>query len=1055
MCRLSVKSVPANDAHDVRSQSMRSKLLSLHIVHTILHNQIAVFTSPLATIKSTDKDEPTPFVQAIKQYLCISLSRNGASSVAKVFEVSCEIFWLMLKNLRMMLKKEVEVFLKEIYLAILEKRAAPTFQKQYILSIFRRLGTDPRALIEIYLNYDCDRTALDNMFERVVEHLSRISSTPVPITAQQQHAYQEQQSKSANGMLDWQYRGTLPPSLATTAINANKEGDEAYPPEFAMKQQALEALVEVLRSLVRWSQSSISTAAPSMHDQGSESRVSLEDMRESIDTRATTLSSPMPDGDSGTATPIAEDDPSQLEREKQRKTAMTNAVRQFNFKPKRGLPVLLKEGIIPKDEPMDIARFLITNPGINKATLGEFLGEGDPYHVAIMHAFVDIMDFRQTRFVDALRRFLQSFRLPGEAQKIDRFMMKFAERYCNGNPKAFANAETAYVLSYSVIMLNTDQHSSNIKGNRMTHEDFIKNNRGINDGGDLPKEYLIGIFDEIAHNEIVLVQERETAANLGILPQQKEGFASVLGNALTGRDLRAEASAQASQEIASKTEDLYKSLFRSQRKKMAVSKFIPATSVKHVGPMFLVTWTPFLTALSVPAQETNNMEMVKLCMEGLKLAIKISCTYDLEDPRQAFVASLARFTNLYNLVEMKAKNLEALKVLIEVANEEGNLLKDSWREILTCISQLDRFQLISTGVDEGVVPDMLRTNSGPRTPSGSKGRLQVPTRTRQKSNAGHSHYASDIAEESRSTDMVRSVDRVFTNTANLSGDAIVYFVSALTQVSWQEIQSSGNSGSPRMYSLQKLVEISGYNMTRVRFEWTNIWSVLGQHFIQVGCHTNVNVVEFALNALRQLSMRFMEIPELPGFKFQKDFLKPFEHIIGNTTVIKVKELVLLSLIQMIQARGQNIRSGWRTMFGVFTVAAKEPFEGIVSLAYENVTQVYNTRFGIVISQGAFADLIVCFTQFAKNMKFQKKSLQAIETLKSSVPKMLRTPECPLSKRTDPSKLDPSQSEDLPKQPSQQTQEEQFWFPVLFAFHDVLMTGEDLEVRSRYPYPPFR
>lgn len=32
--------------------------------------------------------------------------------------------------------------------------------------------------------------------------------------------------------------------------------------------------------------------------------------------------------------------------------------------------------------------------------------------------------------------------------------------------------------------------------------------------------------------------------------------------------------------------------------------------------------------------------------------------------------------------------------------------------------------------------------------------------------------------------------------------------------------------------------------------------------------------------------------------------------------------------------------------------------------------------------------------------------------------------------------------------SRQTQEEQYWFPVLFAFHDVLMTGEDLEVRSQ-------
>jgi brefeldin A-inhibited guanine nucleotide-exchange protein len=117
------------------------------------------------------------------------------------------------------------------------------------------------------------------------------------------------------------------------------------------------------------------------------------------------------------------------------------------------------------------------------------------------------------------------------------------------------------------------------------------------------------------------------------------------------------------------------------------------------------------------------------------------------------------------------------------------------------------------------------------------------------------------------------------------------------------------------------------------------------------------------------------------------------------------------------------------------------------LAFENVTQVYNTRFGVVISQGAFADLIVCLTEFSKNYKFQKKSLQAIELLKSSVPKMLRTPECSLSARAGFLKSSEKGSS-IPKQPSRQTQEEQFWFPVLFAFHDVLMTGEDLEVRSR-------
>ncbi|KAL6708117.1 guanine nucleotide exchange protein for ADP-robosylation factor [Coniothyrium glycines] len=1044
MCRLSTKGLAVDHAQDVRSQGMRSKLLSLHMIHTILFNNIAVFVSPYATIRSGSGDEPTSFIQAVKQYLCLSLSRNGASSVKQVFEVACEIFWQMLKYLRISLKKEVEVFLKEIYLATLDKRSAPAFQKQYILTIFGRLAADPRALVEIYLNYDCERTALDNMFQRVVEHLSKISSNPVTITPMQQQAYQDYREKQSRQM-DWQSRGTLPPSLTTTSMNTSHEADHAYPQEYAMKQESLEGLVEILRSLVNWAQQSLPESGKANN---MELRPSLDDLRVSIDTR-NIAESPHVGVDSGTVTPLAEDDYGQLEKAKQRKTALTNALRQFNYKPKRGLKTLISEGFIASDRPEDIARFFLDNDQLDKAMLGEFLGEGDPANIAIMHAFVDLMDFTKTRFTDALRRFLQSFRLPGEAQKIDRFMLKFAERYITGNPNAYANADTAYVLSYSVIMLNVDQHSKKMKGPRMTPEDFIKNNRGINDNADLPEEYLRGIFDEISQNEIVLNTEQEAAADKGLVTQQPTGSLASIGQVLTGgaRDLQREAIQQASEAMANKTEQLYKQLLRAQRRSntsLPVSRFIPATSSKHVGPMFEVTWMPILTALSSQAQD-HNIEVVRLCIEGIKLAIRISCLFDLESSRQAFVSFLARFTNLYNLSEMKARNMEALKTLIDIAHTEGNLLRESWREVLTCVSQLDRFQLISAGIDERAVPDVLKSNA---SSTSSRKNLNVSgNRRRPTSQASTMNFQADVAEESRSTDIVRGVDRIFTNSANLSGEAIVDFVKALTQVSWQEIQSSGQSESPRTYSLQKLVEISGYNMTRVRFEWTNIWQVLGTHFNEVGCHTNTNVVYFALNSLRQLSMKFMEIEELPGFKFQKDFLKPFEHIINNASVVSVKDMVLRCLIQMIQARGENIRSGWKTMFGVFTVAAREPYEGIVNLAFENVTQVYNTRFGVVISQGAFADLIVCLTEFSKNFKFQKKSLQAIELLKSSVPKMLRTPECSLSARAGYLK-DSEKGSSIPKQPSRQTQEEQFWFPVLFAFHDVLMTGEDLEVRSR-------
>jgi len=104
MCRLSTKILPQEQIQDMKNQNMRSKLVSLAIIRTLLNNNMEVFTSPLVTIRSSVNNEPTSFGQAINQYLRLSVSRNGASSVRQVFETTCEIFWLMLKDMRVMLK---------------------------------------------------------------------------------------------------------------------------------------------------------------------------------------------------------------------------------------------------------------------------------------------------------------------------------------------------------------------------------------------------------------------------------------------------------------------------------------------------------------------------------------------------------------------------------------------------------------------------------------------------------------------------------------------------------------------------------------------------------------------------------------------------------------------------------------------------------------------------------------------------------------------------------------------------------------------------------------
>jgi brefeldin A-inhibited guanine nucleotide-exchange protein len=151
---------------------------------------------------------------------------------------------------------------------------------------------------------------------------------------------------------------------------------------------------------------------------------------------------------------------------------------------------------------------------------------------------------------------------------------------------------------------------------------------------------------------------------------------------------------------------------------------------------------------------------------------------------------------------------------------------------------------------------------------------------------------------------------------------------------------------------------------------------------------------------------------------------------------------------MIQARVQNMRSGWRTMFGVFSAASKvltgthllklftmalilSSPERIANSAFEIVTRVNKDHFATIVRHGSFADLTFCITEFSKVSKYQKLSLLAIGMLRGVIPVMLSSPECAIG---------------LEGQSPSEEAMMRFWFPVLFGFYDIIMNGEDLEVR---------
>lgn len=102
------------------------------------------------------------------------------------------------------------------------------------------------------------------------------------------------------------------------------------------------------------------------------------------------------------------------------------------------------------DRPKSLARFLKSCSRIDKRLLGDFLARQE--NIDVLRAFIRLFNFKdvshrvyalrfnsrawpfQKPVSDAIRELLESFRLPGEGQQIDRITQVFAEVYFTANP---------------------------------------------------------------------------------------------------------------------------------------------------------------------------------------------------------------------------------------------------------------------------------------------------------------------------------------------------------------------------------------------------------------------------------------------------------------------------------------------------------------------------------------------------------------------------------------------------------------------------------------------
>jgi hypothetical protein len=361
-------------------------------------------------------------------------------------------------------------------------------------------------------------------------------------------------------------------------------------------------------------------------------------------------------------------------------------------------------------------------------------------------------------------------------------MEKFASRFCEDQPGCFKSVDTAYVLAYAVIMLNTDAHN-HLAEHTMSRDSFIAMNVDGCPDEELDPEFLGGIFDRIQACEIEVheVEDRKGAGGGGSGGggggSKGEGRRARLAaslamlNPLSTRSAYRAAAKESEAVLASTV-----GLFQAQKSRH-VSVYYAATHAAHARPMLEVVGHRTLAALRTALAAAEHAGAALLCLEAIAGLVRVAGAAHHLPLVTNGVAALVTASDLdvpRHLLTLKP--VEALLMLLELAALEGHLIHDSWGIVLESLSHLDELGFFDKKPKplEAALPNAVVAELRP----------EVVARVRV--------WMEEIGCE--------VVERVYTATETLDLESTLHFVRALCEVSAAELFPRDGILLPRCFS---------------------------------------------------------------------------------------------------------------------------------------------------------------------------------------------------------------------------------------------------------------
>lgn len=632
-----------------------------------------------------------------------------------------------------------------------------------------------------------------------------------------------------------------------------------------------------------------------------------------------------------TAQGEGEIDPQLVRRRKTIKKNLLQGAKEFNEKKKEERFVFLQQcGLLPNPlTPHAVARFFRTTPNLDKSLVGEFLGSTKEFELQVLEAYLKTFKM-SSDFLGVLRTFLESFKIPGEAQIIQRVLERFSHHFFEAHKDegVFASEDAVFLLAYATLILHVDNHSEKIV-NKMLESQFKKTLRGTNGSKDFPDEMLSQIYFSVSTTEIKIFEDYFEGP---VTPLRWKGL----------------------QKRAKRFANFY--------------------SVHHGGcdkDIFTLMWGRLIAAIGVVFSNSYNNEILAKATEGFKLCAKISAHFAMSDVFDNLIVTLCKHSALLSSrvhsqrvnpvmqFGTNEKSQIATSLVFSFTREYGNHLREGWRNVVDAILNLNSVRLLQVpqlfALPEFLEPPEVAAASQEKVVRGSSGIFSlfggswfggsssesssplVSHDRRSPSPPPSSAPESDAVRAARECISKCRVDEIIAGSAKLQHDALVYLVKALIlgSVRSHAVDHASDTPGPGDESfnenasqlcLDMLTQITLLNEHRI----VMIWVLVYEHMSDIIASevSTKPLVQRTIGNLLLLCVSFFRHREISEqlVKCLHNILKLSERRKSAVVCFKMGAAVLRMLTLNPQAFLSA--SGWSTLVAALRFALNNPEAGL-------------------------------------------------------------------------------------------------------------------------------